>query len=84
MERKIYTFDEAYKASLEYFTGDELAASTNCLGDVFLPNYQESFKLSGKIEAMTANTKTRAYRYMEYNRAASGSSTLLPTGDTCK
>ena len=26
MERKIYTFDEAYKASLEYFTGDELAA----------------------------------------------------------
>ncbi len=26
MEQKSYTFDEAYKASLDYFTGDELAA----------------------------------------------------------
>ena len=26
VERKIYTFDEAYKASLDYFLGDELAA----------------------------------------------------------
>lgn len=26
MDRKIYTFDEAFKASLDYFTGDELAA----------------------------------------------------------
>ena len=26
MERKTYTFEEAYQASLEYFTGDELAA----------------------------------------------------------
>jgi ribonucleoside-diphosphate reductase alpha chain len=26
MEKKIYTFDEAYQASLEYFQGDELAA----------------------------------------------------------
>ncbi len=26
MDRKIYTFDEAYNASLEYFKGDELAA----------------------------------------------------------
>ncbi|NDV77668.1 adenosylcobalamin-dependent ribonucleoside-diphosphate reductase [Dysgonomonas sp. 511] len=26
MERKIYTFDEAYNASLDYFNGDELAA----------------------------------------------------------
>ena len=26
MEQKTYTFDEAYKASLDYFTGDELAA----------------------------------------------------------
>lgn len=26
METKIYTYDEAYKASLEYFEGDELAA----------------------------------------------------------
>ncbi|WP_289172592.1 adenosylcobalamin-dependent ribonucleoside-diphosphate reductase [uncultured Parabacteroides sp.] len=26
MDRKTYTFDEAFKASLDYFTGDELAA----------------------------------------------------------
>ncbi len=65
-------------------SGDELAASTNCLGEVFMPNYQESFKLSGKLEAMTANTKARAYRYIEYNRAASGSTTMSPSGDTCK
>jgi hypothetical protein len=65
-------------------SGDELMASTSCLSDVFMPNYQEGFKLSSKIEAMTANTKARAYRYMEYNRAASGSSTLLLDGDTCK
>ncbi|MCD7976380.1 MAG: adenosylcobalamin-dependent ribonucleoside-diphosphate reductase [Tannerellaceae bacterium] len=26
MDKKTYTFDEAYKASLDYFTGDELAA----------------------------------------------------------
>lgn len=26
MDHKIYTFDEAYQASLDYFTGDELAA----------------------------------------------------------
>ncbi len=26
MEQKVYTFDEAYKASLDYFNGDELAA----------------------------------------------------------
>ncbi len=65
-------------------SGDELAASTACLSNVFMPDYKESYKLSGKIEAMTANTKARAYRYIEYNRAASGSSTREPTGDTCK
>ncbi len=64
--------------------GDELMASTNCFSDVFMPNYQDSYKLSSKIEAMTANTKARAYRYIEYNRARSGSSTRLPSGDTCK
>ena len=26
VDRKTYTFDEAFKASLDYFTGDELAA----------------------------------------------------------
>ena len=46
MERKIYTFDEAYKASLEYFTGDELAAKVwvnkYALKDAFGNIYEES------------------------------------------
>ncbi|VTU35917.1 hypothetical protein RA8CHR_05340 [Variovorax sp. RA8] len=41
-------------------------------------------QLSGKIEAMTANTRERAKRYMEYNAASSGSSTTLPNGNTCE
>jgi ribonucleoside-diphosphate reductase alpha chain len=43
MEKKIYTFDEAYQASLEYFQGDELAAKVwvskyalkDSLGDIY-------------------------------------------------
>ena len=81
--QRTLVLDLKNKAAMDA-SGDELAASTTCLGDVFLPNYQESYKLSGKIEAMTANTKARAYRYIEYNGAASGSSTRLPTSDTCK
>ena len=46
MERKIYTFDEAFKASLEYFTGDELAAKVwvnkYALKDAFGNIYEES------------------------------------------
>ena len=46
MERKIYTFDEAYKASLEYFTGDELAAKVwvnkYALKDAFGNIYEQS------------------------------------------
>ena len=46
MERKIYTFDEAFKASLEYFTGDELAAKVwvnkYALKDAFGNIYEQS------------------------------------------
>jgi hypothetical protein len=41
-------------------------------------------RLAGKIESMTANTKERAARYMQYNAARSGSSTTMPSGDTCE
>lgn len=64
--------------------GDESMAATACMSDVFMPNYQESFKLSAKIEALTANTKERAYRYIQYNQARSGSSTTYPTSNSCK
>ncbi|RHO75407.1 adenosylcobalamin-dependent ribonucleoside-diphosphate reductase [Parabacteroides sp. AF48-14] len=46
MNRKTYTFDEAFKASLGYFTGDELAAKVwvnkYALKDAFGNIYEES------------------------------------------
>ena len=58
MDRKTYTFDEAFKASLDYFTGDELAAKVwvnkYALKDAFGNIYEESPKdmhhrLAGEI-----------------------------------
>lgn len=62
---------------------DESMLSTVCLGDAYMPEYKESFKLSSKIEAMTANTKERAKLYILYNNARSGTSTKLPNSYTC-
>ena len=46
MDRKTYTFDEAFKASLDYLTGDELAAKVwvnkYALKDAFGNIYEES------------------------------------------
>ena len=46
MDHKTYSFDEAYKASLEYFTGDELAAKVwvnkYALKDAFGNIYEKS------------------------------------------
>ena len=46
VNRKTYTFDEAFKASLDYFTGDELAAKVwvnkYALKDAFGNIYEES------------------------------------------
>ena len=46
MDKKIYTFDEAFKASKDYFTGDELAAKVwvnkYALKDAFGNIYEES------------------------------------------
>lgn len=64
-------------------TSDGLAASLNCGGENF-PDYVVFSRLAGKIESMTANTKERAARYMQYNAARSGSSTTMPSGDTCE
>ncbi|MDD2954132.1 MAG: adenosylcobalamin-dependent ribonucleoside-diphosphate reductase [Parabacteroides sp.] len=58
MDRKTYTFDEAFKASLDYFTGDELAAKVwvnkYALKDAFGNIYEESpndmhHRLAGEI-----------------------------------
>jgi hypothetical protein len=63
--------------------GEGLMASTNCGGDRFTP-FEKFYALDNKIEAMTANTRQRAERYMQYNKARSGSSTTLPNYDTCE
>lgn len=81
--QKMLLVDLTDKAALQAL-GDEGAASIVCIGDVFMPNYQDGHKLSAKIEALTANTKERARRYLDYNRARSGSVTRLPDGNTCE
>jgi len=63
--------------------GEGLAASSQC-GMLQFPEYSDFSKLAGQIEAMTANTRQRAERYMQYNKARSGSSTTSPNGDTCE
>ena len=63
---------------------DESMASTLCMRSLFQPNPQEASKVMFKIEALTANTKQRAMRYIQYNKARTGSVTIAPTGNTCK
>jgi hypothetical protein len=77
------TVDLTDKAALQK-VGEGLMASTNCVGDIFVDKRgaPDSY-LSSRIEAMTANTRERSKRYMEYNAARSGSVTSLPSGDTC-
>jgi hypothetical protein len=70
------------KAALQQ-AGEKIMAAVNCGGDRFTPHAEYS-KLGEKIEAMTANTRQRAERYMQYNKARSGSSTTLPNYDTCE
>ncbi len=62
---------------------DGLAASSHC-GALQFAEYADFSKLAGKVEAMTANTRQRAERYMQYNKARSGSSTTSPNGNTCE
>ena len=63
--------------------GEQTMAATNCGGDRFTP-LAKYIELSGKIEAMTANTRERAMRYLQYSKARSGSVTTLPNSDTCE
>jgi hypothetical protein len=70
------------KAALQR-AGEGLASSSNC-GLIQFSPYATFSKLAGQIEAMTANTRQRAERYMKYNAARSGSSTSMPEGNTCE
>jgi len=74
--------DLADKAAVQR-AGEGLMASTKCGADKFDP-FEEFIKPNTRIEAMTANTRARAERYMQYNKARSGSSTTLPDYDTCE
>jgi hypothetical protein len=63
--------------------GDGLSASTECGGDVFSP-YDKFSKLASRIEAMTANTRERAARYLQFSAASSGSVYGQPSGNYCE
>lgn len=63
--------------------GEGLMASTHCGASRFKP-FAEFIGPNQKIEAMTANTRQRAERYMQYNKASSGSVTTMPNYDTCE
>ena len=77
------TVDLTDKAALQK-AGDALMASSKCLGDMFTPDVELMSMMSGKIEAMTANTRERSRQYMAYNAARSGSATSRPSYDTCE
>jgi hypothetical protein len=64
--------------------GDRGMAAAVCLSKIFGLDRSASVELGDKIEAITANTKERAMQYIKYNRARSGSTTSLPTGNTCE
>src|SRR4030095_12986600 len=76
------TVDLRDKAALQH-AGEGLMAATKCAGDRF-ERREDSYRYTDKIEAMTANTRARAERYMQYNKARSGSSTTYPEGETCE
>ncbi|HRH05825.1 MAG TPA: hypothetical protein PK702_08375 [Burkholderiaceae bacterium] len=81
--QKTLLVDLTDKAALQ-IVGDALMAGTFCLADMYMPNEEESYKLSEKIKAITFNTKERTMRYIAYNQSRSGSSTKAPKGNPCK
>ncbi|WP_028601592.1 hypothetical protein [Ottowia thiooxydans] len=58
------------------------AAAIHCIRSVFVESRPGVW--TTKIEAITANTRQRAQRYLEYNKAVSGSVIHMPDGDTCE
>lgn len=75
------TNKEATKAvSLEIF------ASVNCMFSAFPDGEGQvsPIAIGGKIEAITANTKTRLKAYLAYNKSRDGTASTMPQGDTCE
>ena len=70
MGLKTYTFDEAYQASLDYFTGDELAAKVwvnkYALKDAFGNIYEQTptdmhRRLAGEVARVEAKYPNRSF-----------------------
>jgi hypothetical protein len=64
--------------------GAQTSAYVDCLHDSFAPDSVTASAYGARIEAITANTRERAKRYLAYNRAVSGSSGTIPRGDNCE
>ena len=80
--QKSLVVDLTSKSALQ-LSGDQLMAAGRC-GSIQFSEYTDFSKLAGKIEAMTANTRERVDRYLQYNAASSGSVDKLPNGNTCE
>ena len=64
-------------------SGDRTMGAISCIFDRF----DETRSASGlvrKVEAITMNTRARVMRYIAYNKARSGSVTILKNEDTCE
>lgn len=64
--------------------GTQTSAYIDCLHDSFAPDSVTASAYRARIEAITANTRERAKRYLAYNRAVSGSVLTIPRGDNCE
>jgi len=62
---------------------NELMAAVHC-GSSRFPAFADFYPYNQKIEAITANTRERAMRYIQYNVASSETSNTLPNYDTCE
>jgi hypothetical protein len=82
LQRKVLV-DLNDKAALDEL-GVQTSAHVDCLHDSFAPDSVTASAYRARIEAITANTRERAKRYLAYNRAVSGSWGTIPRGDNCE
>ena len=73
MKKQTYTYDEAFKASLDYFNGDELAArvwvNKYAMKDSFGAIYEESpkdmhWRIANEIARITALVNKKFMNYL--------------------
>jgi hypothetical protein len=64
-------------------SGDRTMGAISCIFDRF-DEIRPASGLVRKLEAITMNTRARVTRYIAYNKARSGSVTILRNEDTCE